>query len=77
MENVLAMWSAQDYDTPDELPYIGRISDRSNIYVAAGFRKWGLSNGTLAGMLIRDLIALGSCAMRACIPGRARISRVL
>jgi nitrite reductase/ring-hydroxylating ferredoxin subunit len=55
------MWSAQDYDTPDELPYIGRISDRSNIYVAAGFRKWGLSNGTLAGMLIADLIASGNC----------------
>jgi glycine/D-amino acid oxidase-like deaminating enzyme/nitrite reductase/ring-hydroxylating ferredoxin subunit len=61
VESVLAMWSAQDYDTPDELPYIGRISDRSNIYVAAGFRKWGLSNGTLAGMLIADLIASGNC----------------
>lgn len=58
---VLAKWSAQDYDTPDELPYIGRISDNSNIYVASGFRKWGLSNGTLAGMLIADLIATGNC----------------
>lgn len=61
VEEVLAMWSAQDYDTPDELPYIGRISDNSNIYVAAGFRKWGLSNGTLSGMMIADLIADGNC----------------
>jgi len=60
-EEVIARWSAQDYDTPDELPYIGRISDRSNIYIASGFRKWGLSNGTLSGMLISDLIAAGSC----------------
>jgi glycine/D-amino acid oxidase-like deaminating enzyme/nitrite reductase/ring-hydroxylating ferredoxin subunit len=61
IEEVLAMWSAQDYDTPDELPYIGRISEHSNIYVATGFRKWGLSNGTLAGMMITDLITEGSC----------------
>jgi glycine/D-amino acid oxidase-like deaminating enzyme/nitrite reductase/ring-hydroxylating ferredoxin subunit len=61
VEEVLAMWSAQDYDTPDELPYIGRISDNSNIYVAAGFRKWGLSNGTLAGNMIADLITAGNC----------------
>jgi len=61
VDEVLAKWSAQDYDTPDELPYIGRISDHSNIYVASGFRKWGLSNGTLAGMMISDLIASGNC----------------
>mgnify|MGYP001208065501 FL=1 len=61
VREVLAKWSAQDYDTPDELPYIGRISDHSNIYVASGFRKWGLSNGTLAGMMIADLITTGNC----------------
>ena len=59
---VIAKWSAQDYDTPDDLPYIGRVSDNSNIYVASGFRKWGLSNGTLAGMLIADLIEIGHCS---------------
>ena len=58
---VLAMWSAQDYDTPDELPYIGRISDGVDIYVAAGYRKWGLSNGTLAGQMIAELVTRGSC----------------
>lgn len=61
VKEVLARWSAQDYDTPDELPYIGRISDHSNIYAAAGFRKWGLSNGTLSGMLISDLVTTGKC----------------
>lgn len=57
----IARWSAQDYDTPDEIPYIGRLSEDSDIYVAAGFRKWGLSNGTLSGMLISDLIMSGTC----------------
>ena len=61
VQEVTAMWSAQDYDTPDELPYIGRLSDHSTIYVAAGFRKWGLSNGTLAGSMIAGLIAEGQC----------------
>jgi glycine/D-amino acid oxidase-like deaminating enzyme/nitrite reductase/ring-hydroxylating ferredoxin subunit len=61
VQEVLAKWSAQDYDTPDELPYIGRISDNSNIYVATGFRKWGLSNGTLSGVMIADLITTEKC----------------
>lgn len=61
VQRVLARWSAQDYETPDQIPYIGRISDNSNVYVATGFRKWGLSNGTLAGIMIADLISEGSC----------------
>ena len=51
----------QDYETPDQIPYIGRISDNSNIYVATGYRKWGLSNGSLAGIMIADLISQGNC----------------
>ena len=35
VEQIYAKWSAQDYDTPDQIPYIGRISDKSNIYVAS------------------------------------------
>ncbi len=61
VDKVLAKWSAQDYDTPDSIPYIGRISDKSNIYVGAGYKKWGLSTGTLAGIMISELIADGKC----------------
>ncbi|WP_332632500.1 FAD-dependent oxidoreductase [Halalkalibacter flavus] len=50
-------WSAQDMVTLDKLPYIGRINrTHRNIYVATGYRKWGMTNGTLAGLLISDLI---------------------
>ncbi|HEX3026259.1 MAG TPA: FAD-dependent oxidoreductase [Clostridia bacterium] len=59
--DLLAKWSAQDYDTPDQIPYIGRMSDYSNLYIATGFGKWGLSNGTLAGNMIADLITSGNC----------------
>ncbi|MBE6905993.1 MAG: FAD-dependent oxidoreductase [Ruminococcaceae bacterium] len=61
IETVLGKWSAQDYETPDQIPYIGRISDHSNVFVASGFGKWGLTNGTLAGNMIADLITDGSC----------------
>ncbi len=61
VKSVLARWSAQDYQTPDQIPYIGRLSDASNIYVATGFRKWGLTCGTLAGMMIAQLIDTGRC----------------
>lgn len=51
-------WSAQDYVPPDRLPYIGQpgpdASDR--ILVATGFQKWGLTLGTAAAMLLRDLV---------------------
>lgn len=60
VQEVVAMWSAQDYESPDGLPYIGRISDNSDIFVATGYRKWGLTNGTLAGNLLTDLITTGN-----------------
>lgn len=50
-------WSAQDLTTDDELPYIGQLtSGTGNIYVATGFRKWGMTSGTLSALMIRDRI---------------------
>ena len=51
-------WSAQDYSPADGVPYIGPLRRRSRgVYVATGFKKWGLTGGTLAAMLITDAIA--------------------
>lgn len=51
-------WSAQDYAPDDGVPYIGRLNVRSaRVHVATGFKKWGMSAGTLAGMLICDAVA--------------------
>lgn len=51
-------WSAQDYSPDDGVPYIGRVNFRSHrVHVATGFKKWGMTAGTLAAMLITDDIA--------------------
>ena len=50
-------WSAQDYQSADGIPYIGRITPGSErVWVATGYGKWGMSNGTVAGMILSDLI---------------------
>ena len=49
-------WSTQDNDTPDGLPYIGLSPGSKNIYLASGFGGWGMTNGTAAAMIIKDLI---------------------
>ncbi|WP_169738917.1 FAD-dependent oxidoreductase [Jiangella gansuensis] len=50
-------WLAHDLTTVDSLPYIGRFHPRTrNVWVATGFGHWGMTNGTLAGLLLRDLI---------------------
>jgi glycine/D-amino acid oxidase-like deaminating enzyme/nitrite reductase/ring-hydroxylating ferredoxin subunit len=51
-------WSAQDYLPDDGVPYIGRLHlGTQRIHVATGFKKWGMTSGTLAGMLLTDAIA--------------------
>ncbi|MFF3102803.1 FAD-dependent oxidoreductase [Viridibacillus arvi] len=48
-------WSAQDPETVDLIPYVGQISSRlPNIWMASGFRKWGLANSIVAAQLLRD-----------------------
>lgn len=47
-------WSAQHYHSADGLPYIGKSMGSSNLYVATGFGKDGLTYGALAARLICD-----------------------
>jgi glycine/D-amino acid oxidase-like deaminating enzyme/nitrite reductase/ring-hydroxylating ferredoxin subunit len=50
-------WSAQDLVTIDKLPYIGPITkNKQRILVATGYRKWGMTNGTAAAMVLSDFI---------------------
>jgi len=50
-------WSAQDYFTPDRVPYIGPITEgHERIFVATGFNKWGMSAGTAAAMILVDQV---------------------
>jgi glycine/D-amino acid oxidase-like deaminating enzyme len=50
-------WSDRDYLAYDNVPLVGKLYPWSkHVYVASAFRKWGLSNGTAAAMILRDLI---------------------
>jgi len=58
VEAVTHRWSAQDPVPYDHLPVVGRYSPLSSrLYVASGFMKWGLSGGTMAAILLADLMA--------------------
>lgn len=57
VEKYLYRWSTQDYITVDGVPYVGNLTSSSeNIYVATGYGEWGMTNGTAAGNILRDLI---------------------
>lgn len=50
-------WSDRDYIAYDKLPLIGKLYRNSkNLYVASAFRKWGLTNGTVAAIILHDYI---------------------
>jgi glycine/D-amino acid oxidase-like deaminating enzyme len=50
-------WSDRDYSAYDGIPLVGRLYPWSkHLYVATAFNKWGLSNGTVAAMILHDLL---------------------
>jgi glycine/D-amino acid oxidase-like deaminating enzyme/nitrite reductase/ring-hydroxylating ferredoxin subunit len=55
VESIEHRWSSQDYSPDDQIPYIGRLNPFTHrIWVATGMKKWGITAGTLAGMLLTD-----------------------
>lgn len=48
------LWFTYDLIINDKLPIIGKLKE--NLYIATGFNKWGMTNGTLAGKILSDLI---------------------
>lgn len=57
VSEVAYQWSAQHYQSADNVPYIG-LANRSaqHTYIATGFFADGLVYGTLAGIILGDLI---------------------
>lgn len=50
-------WSTQDCITLDQVPYIGHYSSNTHtMYVATGFKKWGISSSTVSAMILSDKI---------------------
>lgn len=50
-------WSGQLMETPDGLAYIGPTPRQKNVYLATGDCGNGLTHGTVAGMLLTDLLS--------------------
>ncbi|WP_242928982.1 FAD-dependent oxidoreductase [Pontibacter vulgaris] len=49
-------WSGQVYEPVDALAFIGRNPGDAEVYIATGDSGHGMTHGTIAGMLITDLI---------------------
>lgn len=50
-------WSTQDCITLDEIPYIGYYGlIKSNLLVATGFNKWGMTSAMAGAEILRDLV---------------------
>ena len=50
-------WSTQDNKTADGLPMIGRfLPGEEHLFVACGYRGWGMTNGAVTGLLLADLV---------------------
>lgn len=57
VSEIAYQWSAQHYQSADNVPYIGLASRTSkHTYIATGYFADGLIYGTLAGIIIGDLI---------------------
>lgn len=54
---VLFKWQTEDCISLDKIPYIGEFSNiMPGMYVATGFKKWGMTTSNVAGTIITDKI---------------------
>lgn len=50
-------WATQDCMTFDSIPYIGKYSPKlSNVFVATGFNKWGMTSSMVSASILCDMI---------------------
>jgi glycine/D-amino acid oxidase-like deaminating enzyme/nitrite reductase/ring-hydroxylating ferredoxin subunit len=57
IKEILYRWSTHDAYPHDGLPYIGQFLPTSkHLWVATGFQGWGMTNATVAGLILTDLI---------------------
>lgn len=55
--NILYRWSTEDCIPLDKIPYIGPFSNlMPNVYVATGFKKWGMTTSNIAANIITNYI---------------------
>lgn len=63
IEGIELRWSGQVMEPADGIAFIGRNpGDPQNVYIATGDSGMGMTHGTIAGILITDLIMKRECA---------------
>ncbi|MDO9374158.1 MAG: FAD-dependent oxidoreductase [Ferruginibacter sp.] len=74
VEEISFRWSSQYYEPTDGLPYIGILPGHgSNVYVATGFSGNGMIYGTLAGLILSNLLVNGKSIYEKLLsPGRIK-----
>ena len=51
------IWKNDDIITLDKIPYIGSLKKEDNTFlIGTGYNTWGMTNGTLASLILSDLI---------------------
>ena len=50
------IWSNDDLITYDKMPFIGKINNDDNLLIATGYNTWGMTNGTIAGIILSDIL---------------------
>ena len=54
---IVGKWATQDCMTLDDIPYIGQYSKSTpDMFVTAGFNKWGMTNAMVAADILCDLV---------------------
>ena len=54
--NLKEVWQGYRPCTPDGLPYIGRVSDYTNLTIATGHAMMGMSLGPATGLIVSEII---------------------
>jgi glycine/D-amino acid oxidase-like deaminating enzyme len=49
-------WSAEDLETPDGLPFVGRVGPFGGLYYIGGFAGWGMTKSVASAALVADQI---------------------
>lgn len=56
-DDVKYVWATHDVITNDSLPFIGILNKKDpNLLIATGFNKWGMTNGSLSGKILSDIV---------------------
>lgn len=72
---VRCRWSAEDCETSDGIPFIGHYSQFGRrVFLATGFRKWGMTGSMVAAELLSNLAVSGKSEYETVFsPGRPTV----